>query len=74
MNTKGSKPKSSARLRLDLLKAHPDYIAGDPEDLVHLDWSGAWPPDFFRQTFGGWEGEPLERPPQGTPEKRHDLK
>ena len=22
----------------------PDYIAGDPEDLVHLDWSREWSP------------------------------
>lgn len=30
--------------RLDLLEPHPDAIQGDPEDLVHMDWSGEWQP------------------------------
>lgn len=28
--------------RLDRLVGRPDVIVGDPEDLVHLDWSGEW--------------------------------
>ncbi|MCC7019691.1 MAG: type II toxin-antitoxin system Phd/YefM family antitoxin [Ardenticatenales bacterium] len=28
--------------KLDNLEPHPDFIAGDPEDLVHLDWSAYW--------------------------------
>ena len=31
--------------RLSRLKPHPGVIVGDPEDLVHLDWSGEWNPD-----------------------------
>ncbi len=31
--------------RLDRLRPHPGYIVGDPEDLVHMDWSGEWNPD-----------------------------
>ncbi|MDR3556305.1 MAG: hypothetical protein P4L55_16245 [Syntrophobacteraceae bacterium] len=27
------------------LRPHPDCIAGDPEELVHSDWSGEWSPD-----------------------------
>jgi len=27
------------------LKPHPDCIRGDPEDLVHMDWSTNWQPD-----------------------------
>jgi hypothetical protein len=30
--------------KLDRLKAHPDALAGDPEELVHLDWSREWRP------------------------------
>lgn len=30
---------------LSRLKPHPDSIIGDPEDLVHLDWSAEWHPD-----------------------------
>jgi hypothetical protein len=26
------------------LDAHPGTIAGDPEELVHLDWSDEWRP------------------------------
>ena len=25
--------------RLARLEPHPDYLSGDPEDVVHLDWS-----------------------------------
>jgi hypothetical protein len=31
------------RSKLDNLKARP-YLLSDPEDLVHLDWSGEWRP------------------------------
>ena len=26
------------------LEQHPDYVAGDPDDLVHMDWSDSWRP------------------------------
>jgi prevent-host-death family protein len=30
--------------RLESLEPHPGTIVGDPEDLVHTDWSGEWKP------------------------------
>ncbi len=30
--------------RLDRLQARPGYIKGDPDNLIHVDWSGAWRP------------------------------
>lgn len=30
------------RNKLANLKAHPKVIVGDPEDLVHIDWSHYW--------------------------------
>jgi hypothetical protein len=30
--------------RLDRLVARPDFIKGNPEELVHLDWSREWRP------------------------------
>ena len=30
--------------KLDALKPHPAYLRGDPEDLVHMDWSDEWRP------------------------------
>jgi hypothetical protein len=35
---------SDARSKLDRLVPHDDYVVGDPEDLVHIDWSGEWRP------------------------------
>lgn len=32
------------RGRLANLKPNPDLIIGDPEDLVHIDWSSEWKP------------------------------
>ena len=30
--------------KFDRLEKHPGCIVGDPEDLVHIDWSGEWDP------------------------------
>lgn len=35
---------ASGGRRLADLEPHPDAVACDPEDLVHLDWSGEWRP------------------------------
>ncbi|HEX2164760.1 MAG TPA: type II toxin-antitoxin system prevent-host-death family antitoxin [Thermoanaerobaculia bacterium] len=32
------------RGRLANLKPNPGFVIGDPEDLVHLDWSSEWKP------------------------------
>ena len=29
---------------LDCLENHPDFIVGNPDDLVHIDWSAEWKP------------------------------
>lgn len=34
------KPKA----KLDNLKPRPNYLATDPESLVHMDWSKEWRP------------------------------
>lgn len=28
--------------KLACLESHPGYIKGDPEEIVHLDWSDEW--------------------------------
>jgi hypothetical protein len=35
---------SQATSKLDLLEDHPGFILGDPEELVHVDWSSEWNP------------------------------
>jgi hypothetical protein len=36
--------RAEAAGRLAALRPHPEYISGDPESLVHTDWSGEWKP------------------------------
>ena len=31
--------------KLDRLEEHPNFLQGDPEDVVHMDWSGEWDPN-----------------------------
>ncbi len=35
---------SDAPPKLDRLTQHDDYIVGDPDELVHIDWSHEWRP------------------------------
>ncbi len=30
--------------RVAALRPHPDAVVGDPDDLVHVDWTGEWRP------------------------------
>ena len=30
--------------KLDLLRPHPEYLKGDAEKIVHMDWSHEWRP------------------------------
>ncbi len=30
--------------KLDRLEDHPGFLVTDPEELVHVDWSGEWKP------------------------------
>ncbi len=36
--------RANNRSQLANLPRHQDYLACDPETLVHLDWSGEWHP------------------------------
>ena len=29
---------------LGRLEEHPDFVVGNPDDLVHIDWSSEWKP------------------------------
>lgn len=40
---------------------------------AHPDLADTWPPDFFEEVIGGWQGKPLERPDQGVFEERDAL-
>ncbi len=34
------------RRDLDCLENHPDFIVGNPDDLIHIDWSSEWEPQY----------------------------
>ena len=42
------------------------WTKNDPDE-------NGWPPGFFEETYGSWQGEPLERDPQGEFEGRDAL-
>lgn len=45
VNRKGARLRVSAverTSRLDRLEPHPGFLKGDPESIVHLDWSSEW--------------------------------
>lgn len=45
-------------------------VSGYLSEIVRKEVSGGWPVGYFEKIVGGWQGEPLERPPQGTAEIR----
>ena len=42
-------------------------------EVVKREVGTGWPQGFFEEVVGGWQGEPLERPPQGQLEARDTL-
>ncbi|MFN2160476.1 MAG: hypothetical protein ACK2UR_19435 [Candidatus Promineifilaceae bacterium] len=50
-------------------KSVSSYLA----DLVKREMAPDWPAYFFEEVVGGWQGEPLQRPPQGEYEQRDAL-
>jgi hypothetical protein len=39
------KEKEKKGSKLDNLPYRPGYIIGDPDELIHMDWSSEWNPD-----------------------------
>ena len=47
-------------------KSVSSYLA----ELIRRAMARAWPEGFFDDVVGGWQGDALERPPQGEYEQR----
>jgi hypothetical protein len=45
------------------------YVA----EIVQRDAAPGWPPGYFEEVVGGWQGKPLVRAPQGKLERRESL-
>ena len=43
-------------------------------ELVVRDVRAEWPPAFFEEVVGGWQGQPLVRPAQGEHEEREPMR
>lgn len=50
-------------------KSVSSYLA----EIVKREMTPAWPDGYFDEVVGGWQGEVLERPPQGEYEDRVSL-
>ena len=50
-------------------KSVSSYLA----ELVKREMAPNWPEGFFDEVVGGWQGEGLQRPPQGEYEQRITL-
>ena len=35
---------TAGKSKLDNLEEHPGFLLSDPEELVHVDWTGEWKP------------------------------
>jgi hypothetical protein len=51
------------------VEAKPAHAPGDERSRKDL----GWPPGFFEETAGHWQGEPLVREPQGDYEVRESI-
>jgi hypothetical protein len=40
-----AKEVKKAGPKLDNIPTRPGYIVGDPDELIHMDWSAEWNPD-----------------------------
>lgn len=38
-------PADAPLSKLDRIKGNPDYIVGDPDDLIDMNWIQYWEPD-----------------------------
>jgi len=54
-------------------EAHGLTVSQYLENLLCRDLSEEWPPGFFEEVVGGWQGISLERPSQGAYEHRERI-
>ena len=63
-------PQYRLRLMEELMKTLWDVL---PTKSDTMPIQKEWPDDFFEETAGTWQGEPLVRPDQGEYEERLTL-
>lgn len=63
-------PQSLADRIQQEARAEKRSVSSYLAELVKRELMPAWPEGFFEEVVGGWQGEELERPPQGEFEER----
>jgi len=66
-------PENLANLVKKKAKVKGQTVSKFLSSLVKRELEDEWPDDFFKETVGGWKGDPLERPDQGEFENREQL-
>ena len=66
-------PDDVAETAKSRAKAAGKSLSAYLADLVVNEVAGDWPEGFFEEVVGGWKGDRLERPPQGSVEDHEPL-
>jgi len=66
-------PREVAREVKRRAEAKGSTVSAYLANLVKREVVDAWPEGFFEEVVGGWNGEPLQRPPQLPIESREPL-
>lgn len=66
-------PKEIAERIVREAQASQKSVSSYLADLVKREMAPDWPEGFFEEVVGGWQGEALQRPPQGEYEQRLHL-
>jgi len=67
---KNLSPQSRLKLMEEITKTFWDIL---PSKLEEKSEQSEWPPNFFEETAGAWQGEVLVRPAQEIYEERLEL-
>lgn len=66
-------PKDLAERILQEAQTAQKSVSSYLAELVKREMAPNWPEGFFDEVVGGWQGESLQRPPQGEFEQRIAL-
>lgn len=66
-------PKELAQKIRERADAAQQSVSSYLAELVKREIASEWPEGYIEDVVGGWEGEPLDRPPQGEFETRLPL-
>ena len=66
-------PESVAKTVRDRARAKGISTSRYVAEVVRHSIGQGWPEGYFEEVVGGWQGKPLRRASQGSPDKREEL-